>query len=262
MKKIRRKASHRDDLLPAFLIGYTASDPIPPGLLVAWFDQQYGGPLRTQLAHGPEASRFEAHHGPWAGLVDTGVPPAVAEAWKERIAWGHDRAAQVLPLRLTGADRRDLILHMARLARGLTLLTDGTAYDVATGAYLNPSDWSDRPLREFRLSDHLRIEAVSGREDARVWFHTRGMGKFGIEDIETYRAAGLSERPVLEALAEIAETLINLGKAPKVGEDFTVDAPGGIVRVIRVIRHRTDQSYGDTLILREVAWEESPKISA
>ena len=115
-------------------------------------------------------------------------------------------------------DSREIILHVTRLARGLTLLTGGTAYDTATETYLNPSDWSDRPLHGFQIRDHLRIEQVSGREDGRIWFHTRGLSKFGLDDVELYRPAGLSERPVLEFLSELAESLIDAGKAPNVGE--------------------------------------------
>ena len=143
-------------------------------------------------------------------------------------------------------------MHVTRLARGLTLLTGGTAYDTATETYLNPSDWSDRPLRDFQISDHLRIEQVSAREDGRIWFHTRGLSKFGLEDVEVYRPPGLSERPVVEFLSELAENLIDSGKAPNVGEVMRLESSG---RLVRILRHRTDQSYGIRLNLREVEWE-------
>ncbi len=152
---------------------------------------------------------------------------------------------------MAGRDNRDIVLFIARLARGLTLLTGGTAHDTSTESYLNPSDWTDRPLREFHATDHLRIEQVSGREDGRVWFHTRGLSKFGLEDIEAYRPIGLSERPVIEAFTAIADALTLLGKAPNVGASFEVD---GMNRIVRIVRHRTDQSYGIRLNLREVEW--------
>jgi hypothetical protein len=57
---------------------------------------------------------------------------------------------------------------------------------------------------------------------------------------------------VIGALTEIAEELIVKGKAPKVGEQVLVKA---LNRVVRVVRHRTDQSYGIRLNLREVEWD-------
>ena len=252
MKKIKRKAAGKELKIPTFVIGYAAPDPPPPGFLAAWFDQEYGGPLAVHLPRDPGTTRFEAQHGPWAALVATSLQESIAEAWHERLQWSHKRLAHVLPLRMTGRDCRDIILHVSRLARGLTLLTGGTAYDTATETYLNPSDWTDRPLRAFQIADHLRIDQVEGRDDARVWFHTRGLSKFGLEDLETYRAKGLSEQPVVEAFTEMADALTLLGKAPNVGESFAVP---GLDRPVRVIRHRTDQSYSIRLNLREVEWE-------
>lgn len=252
MKKIKRKAAGKELKVPMFVIGYAAPEPPPPGFLAAWFDQEYGGPLTIQLPRDPETTRFEAQHGPWAALVETSMPTDIAEAWRERLHWGHPQAAQVLPLRITSRDCRDTVMHVTRLARGLTLLTGGTAYDTATDTYQNPSDWTDRPLRTFRLTDHLRIEQVEGRADGRVWFHTRGLSKFGLEDIETFRPTGLSEGPVIEAFTEIADVLTLIGKAPNVGESFMVE---GLNRTVRVVRHRTDQSYSLRLNLREVEWD-------
>src|SRR5207247_3998584 len=119
--------------------------------------------------------------------------------------------------------------------------------------YFNPSGWTARTLRQFRIAGHLRMEEVGGREDGRVWFHTRGLSKFGLEDIEAFRPAGLSERSTIEALSEIAEALIERGKSPTVGEQFDVPA---LNRSVRIVRHRKDQSYGILLLLREIEWDE------
>lgn len=252
VKKIKRKIGGPVLKLPTFVVGYAAPEPPSPRFLAAWFNEEYGGPLTIQLPRNSGTTQFEAHHGPWAALVDTNLPPSIAGPWHERLGWGHTRAAQVLPLRTASRDNRDIVLLIARLARGLTLLTEGTAHDTSTETYLNPSDWTDRPLREFHVADHLRIEQVSGLDDGLVWFHTRGLSKFGLEDIETYRPVGLSERPVIEAFTEIADALILLGKAPNVGASFEVD---GMNRIVRVVSHRTDQSYGIRLNLREVEWD-------
>jgi hypothetical protein len=252
LKKNKRKAVGKELKVPMFVIGYAAPEPPPPGFLAAWFDQEYGGPLTIQLPRDYGTTWFEAQHGPWSAQVETSLSRAMAEAWRERLHWGHHQAAQVLPLRMAGHDCRDTVLHVTRLARGLTLLSGGTAYDTATDTYLNPSDWTDRSLLAFRLDDHLRIEQVEGCADGQVWFHTRGLSKFGLEDIETYRPTGLSERPVIEAFTDIADVLIQMGKAPNVGKSFMVE---GLNRMVRVVRHRTDQSYSLKLNLREVEWE-------
>lgn len=255
MKKIKRRTAGLGGpalKLPAFVIGYTATDPPSAGPLAQWFNQEYGGPLTIHLPRDQEMNLFEAQHGPWAALVETNLPPSIAGPWHERLGWRHTCAGQVLPLRTIGRDNRNVALHVARLARGLTLLTGGTAHDTATESYWNPSDWTDCTLREFHMADHLRIEQVGGRSDGREWFHTRGLSKFGLEDIETYRPIGLSERPVIEAFTAIADALILLGKAPNVGDCFEVN---GINRIVRVVRYRTDQSYGIRLNLREVEWD-------
>ena len=36
-----------------------------------------------------------------------------------------------------------------------------------------------QPLNGFHLLDHVRIEQVDRPDEGRVWFHTRGLGKFG-----------------------------------------------------------------------------------
>ena len=56
-----------------------------------------------------------------------------------------------------------------------------------------------------------------------------------------------------DALSEIAEALIERGKSPTVGEQFDVPA---LNRSVRIVRHRTDQSYGILLHQREIEWDE------
>jgi hypothetical protein len=251
VKKIKRKATRQELKIPTFLVGYAAPEALPPAFLAAWFNQEYGGPLEINFLPGGNDTTFEARHGPWAALADTNLPTEIAGPWHERLGWSHSRAAQVLPIRSTSRDNRDIIVHVTRLARGLTVLTGGTAHDTATGTYLNPSDWSNFSLNAFQINDHLRIEEVSGRDDNRIWFHTRGLAKFGLEDIEIYRPVGLSERPVIELLTEIAESLIDQGKAPNVGERMMLNNG----QSVRIIRYRTDQTYGNRLNLREIAWD-------
>ena len=253
MKKIKKKKAKVSRVIPAFVVGYTNADAPAPGFLTAWFNQAYGGPLNIQFTRQFGHSQFDAMHTQWGARVDTDLPQDTTDTWRERLQWGHSQLAEVIPIHPNmGQDKRDVVLHVARMARGLTLLTEGTAYDVAMGSFLNPSDWKDRQLDEFHIKEHVGIEQKEHLESGRVWFHTRGLSKFGLEEIEVFRARGLPEEQVIEVMMDIAEMFAVQGKEPKVGENLILAHTG---RLIEVVRHRTDQSYGVQLNLREVTWE-------
>ena len=118
--------------------------------------------------------------------------------------------------------------------------------------FFNPSDWNDRQLEQFEIADHVQVEQHEQLETTNVWFFTRGLAKFGFEEIETFRPLGLPERPTIDTLLEIGELLITENKTPKVGDQLTLP---WTLQVVTVIRHRTDQSSGRLLQLREVKWE-------
>ena len=184
--------------------------------------------------------------------VNTDLPQGEAENWQERLQWTHSRHAAVYQMQNVGQDKRDVALHVARIARGMTLLTEGTAYDVVAGSFFNPSDWNDRQLEKFEIADHVQVEQQEQLDVTRVWFSTRGLAKFGLEEIETFRPLGLPERSTIDTLLEIGEWLIGHNKVPKVGDQLTLPWTH---QVITVVRHRTDQSTGRLLQLREVKWE-------
>lgn len=73
------------------------------------------------------------------------------------------------------APKGDTVLVAARLARGLTLLTDGTAFDVTCHEYLNPSD--------------LERPAVNGLRDATT------MSPSSIRRPMTRAPTGITPRP-------------------------------------------------------------------
>lgn len=146
----------------------------------------------------------------------------------------------------------DAILHAARLARGLTLLTDGTTYDVVMQSYFNPSDWKDRPLDRFRVSDHVTVVHADAVQTDAEWVYTRGLSKFGLDEIETFRPIGLPIDDVMKTLADIAEEIIRHGHAPNVGLTLPLPALG---LAIRVVRHRTAFPGESPLPLREITWE-------
>jgi len=58
VKKIKRKSAGKELRIPAFVIGYAAPEPPPPGFLAAWFNQEYGGPLTIHLSGDPVRTGF------------------------------------------------------------------------------------------------------------------------------------------------------------------------------------------------------------
>jgi len=146
----------------------------------------------------------------------------------------------------------DGVLFVARLIRGLTLLTEGTAYDLVSGLYWNPSDWSDRSLMEFHIADHVHVHQEESLVDGRQWFVTRGMGKLGQEELEVFRPRGLSERPTKERLLDLAHECLLQGKSPKVG---TLLHLGAHEIAARIVKHRTISMASGQLNVREVCWD-------
>lgn len=249
--RIRRKLPKPPPFArPRYVIGYTSA---PPTLqdLQTWFDLEYGGPIRLRTEG--DGSVILASHGSWHAAARLPLSPEEAESWKVRLGWDHRHAGLLLPTASTPQQAVDLALHAARVARGLTLLTDGTAHDAVTHEYLNPSDWRDRPLDQFRVRDHLIVDQAEAEEPGLNWFSTRGLTKFGLDEIETFRPRGLPNRPVIERLAEIADRFIRLGHAPTVGTGVSLPELG---LSVQVTHHRTLSSSTFPLSLREIVWEE------
>ena len=192
---------------------------------------------------------FEAAHTNWKAQVQLAPSADVAEQWHKRLQWEHRHLAQLMALPKTHPDRQDEVLHIARIARGLTLLMEGTTYDVATGGYRNPSDWKDQDLAVFQIQDHVQIEQHEQIQHMRTWFHTRGLTKFGLDEVETFRPIGLSGRDIEAMLYGVSWQLMAKGKNPKVGEHVSFGKEG---LQAEVVRHRTDPMYGIPLAFREI----------
>ena len=233
------------------MIGYTNPEPPAAGFLAAWFNQTFEEQLDITFSTTNGATTFDAFTKHCKAYIDTQCSADVASTWHERLEWIHTHVTEIYPPKTSKPHGQEQILHLARLARGLTELTDGTAYDLGTGTYVNPSDWITQPLDAFRLVDHVRIEQVERPEEGRVWFHTRGLGKFGFEEIETYKGTGLAAQPVIEALENLAESIILRGDPLRTGQSIEMQTTG---QTAEVVRHRTDPSYGIQLNLREVVW--------
>jgi hypothetical protein len=251
--KIRRKpgklARHTH---PLYIIGYS-SPPPQPAEVRAWFDLEYGGPLTfKEDAVGPSTLTW-ASHGPWNVAVQISLPPEEASSWQERLHWGHPRTGLVLPTSAPTSKSIDLILHAARLARGLTLLTGGTAYDVIAHEYLNPSDWKDRPLDRFKTGDHVVVDQEESGDPGLERFYTRGLTKFKLDELDTFRPLGLPSRPVLEGLRNIADEILLAGYSLKVGTTLEIPRLG---LTLRIIRHRTTAPAEGSVPTREIVWDQ------
>lgn len=233
---------------PCYIIGYSSPAPSAAELQM-WFDLEYGGPLKLNTSG--DASPMRAAHGPWSVWMQIALPQSDADVWSEQLDWRHTLAGVILRPSVTPQQACDLVLFAARLARGLTLLTQGTAYDKITHTYLNPSDWTDRPLDRFRTADHVTVSQADSPDPQTDWFHTLGLSKFGLDELEVFRPVGLPSQPTLETFAHIADEMVRIGRSPNVGTIFPLPLLG---HSISVKRHRTAAPAGLSLSFREISW--------
>src|SRR4029079_3721910 len=155
---------------PLYFVGYRGTVPAP-GELRTWYDLEYGGPW-TVRADEQATESWHAVHGPWTAHLVIPLPATHIAGLKEQLAWEHEHVGAVAPSLVPPRDMPDTILFAARLARGLTLLTQGTAYHITTNQYVNPSDWQDRPLNQFNLSDHIPVMQTDDEQESREWCYT------------------------------------------------------------------------------------------
>jgi len=155
----------------------------------------------------------------------------------------------VAPSLASPRDMPDTILLAARLARGLTFLTQGTAHDIITNQYVNPSDWQDRSLTHFVAVDHIPIMQGTEDQSHRSWCYTMGLSKFGIDELEMFLSPGLPDQPVRDLLREAADELMRTGQSPKVGSHIRV---GLLDQSVEIANHRTAAPAGRTLSFREI----------
>jgi hypothetical protein len=243
-KKAPKPSSKRP---PLYFIGYRGSGP-QPDELTAWYDQEYGGPLQLLREEGAPES-WRTRHGPWSAHAVIPLPSSHTAGLKDQLAWEHECIGAVSPSVVPPLEMPDTILLGARIARGLTLLTQGTAYDITTQQYLNPSDWKDRGLTGFVVDDHVMIAQDDHAKADEIWCYTLGLSKFGIDELETFLPRGTPERTARELLAEAANEMIRSGQSPKVGTAFHLPLLG---RTIKIANHRTDAPAGRMLGFREL----------
>ncbi len=253
MKKIKKKkAAFAQPMVPAFLVGWTHDDPPPPGFLSSWFDREYGGPLTIRFWESSGHYRFDACHTVWTVRVDLSPTSEQVSQWQASLQWEHSHIACLGFPSLGGQDRADRVLHLARLARGVCLLTGGTTFDCSTGTYMNPSDWRNCGLTGFVVEDHVKVEQQIRTGEERLWLHTRGLTKFGWDELEAFRGVGLTTEDCQRRLLETAAAIIRENRNVNVGEQ--IDLPGAFCRA-SVIRYRTDACYGRPIAYREIGWD-------
>ncbi|HEU4683353.1 MAG TPA: hypothetical protein VFS39_02470 [Nitrospira sp.] len=229
---------------PLYFIGYRGTPP-QSAELKTWYDLEYGGPLAVGVDEAASES-WTLRHGPWSAHVVLPLPSSHSAGLKEQLAWEHESMGAVAPSVVSPRDMPDAVLFAARLARGLTLLSQGTAYDLTTDTYLNPSDWRDRPLGSFSARDHVTVMEAEA-DDGRQWLYSLGLKKFGLDEVEWFQPAGLPTAEAREQLTDLADELIRRGENPKVGSTFPVSG-----RLARIVRHRTAAPSAAQIVLREV----------
>jgi hypothetical protein len=243
-KKIPKPSAKRP---PLYFVGYRGAAPATEELK-HWYEQTYGGPLTIRHEEGSPES-WQATQGPWTGHVVMPLPMThVAEIMKQ-LSWEHEVMGAVAPTLVASRDMPDTILFAARLARGLTLLAQGTAYDVTTQAYINPSDWQNRALTSFLLDDHLSIVHDDTSRPDQVCSYTLGLSKFGLDEIEFMQAKGLPESAAKELLLESANELLRTGHSLKVGTALPLPLLG---RTLRIVNYRTASPAGRMVGFREL----------
>jgi hypothetical protein len=232
---------------PLYFVGYRGTAPATDEV-TALYDREYGGPLVIRHEEG-SAESWQATHGPWSAHVVMPLPMShVAEIMKQ-LSWEHDLMGAVAPSLASPRDMPDTILLAARLARCLTLLSQGTAYDVIAQTYINPSDWQQRALTSFVLDDHVSIVHDDNAHSDRVWSYSLGLSKFGMDEIEMFSAKGLPESSAKEILSESGSELLRLGQPMKVGATLTLPLLG---HAVRVKNYRTAAPAGRMLGFREL----------
>ena len=246
MKIKKKPAKSAQSKPPLYLIGYRESPPLLE-TLKDWYDFQYGGPL-TCLGRDAEHP-VSANHGSWRTLLWMSLPEHEAADWHRVLSWDHRAVGMVSSTSAPPSTIVDTILVAARIARGFTLLTQGTAFDINCHEYLNPSDWADRSLSVFQTSDHVTIQQTEMDEHSAQWFHTLGLSKFGLDELEVIQARGLPETETIALLTSAADAVLRAGRNHKIGQSLDLPA---LATTIRFVKHRTAAPAGRTVPLREI----------
>jgi hypothetical protein len=232
---------------PLYFIGYRGAAPSTDEVKTL-YDREYSGPLAIRHEEG-SAESWQATHGPWSAHVVMPLPMSHVTEVMKQLSWEHEIVGAIAPSLASPRDMPDTVLFTARLARCLTLLSQGTAYDVIRQAYINPSDWQQLTLTSFQLDDHLSIAHDDTTRADQVWSYTLGLSKFGLDEIEIFSSKGLPDNAAKEVLTAAANELLRAGHSPKVGTALNLPLLG---RTIAIKNYRTAAPAGRMLGFREL----------
>lgn len=255
--KIKRKGAKPSKAkTPIYFLGYSSTFP-PMEELTSWYNLEYGGPLQVKQEPGANGQTVAAH-GPWTATLVFPLPQEETGRLRETFAWNHQHIGSITAPTATPASIQDTILFAARLARGLTLLTQGTTCEVISQTYLNPSDWQDRGLAYFILQDHVSVGQGEGSstgasgesQETQEWIYTLGLTKFGLDELEGFLPKGLPSTDMEELLLETADEILRIGQSPKVGSEVRLPLLG---KRVTVIKHRTAAPTGRMMGFREIS---------
>ncbi|WHZ24209.1 MAG: hypothetical protein OJF47_003321 [Nitrospira sp.] len=236
---------------PLYIIGYRDSAPSIDELK-SWYDLNHGGPLTCS---GSDAGRsVSLSHGPWHARLLMSLPETDAAEWHRILSWDHRTLSAVSAASAIPGTIADTVLVAARLARGLALITQGTAFDIACHEYLNPSDWNDRPLDVFQVRDHVSVQHHETDDSTADWFYTLGLSKFGLDELEVIQPRGLPEIETITLLMSAADRVLQGGTNQKIGTSLDLLS---LAHTIRFTRHRTAAPAGHMVAFRQITIESS-----
>ena len=125
----------------------------------------------------------------------------------------------------------------------------GTTFDMVSQEYLNPSDWHDRPLSIFQTRDHVTVHQSESDNYSTDWFHTLGLSKFSLDELEVIQPRGLPEIETIALLRSAADGVLRSGRNQKIGQSLDLPA---LAQTIRFVKHRTAAPAGRMVTFREI----------
>ena len=94
------------------------------------------------------------------------------------------------------------------------------------------------PVRHNETDDH-----------SSEWFHTLGLSKFGLDELEVIQPRGLPEIETIALLTSAADGVLRAGHNQKIGQSLDLPA---LAQTIRFIKHRTAAPTGGMATFREI----------
>ena len=104
-------------------------------------------------------------------------------------------------------------------------------------------------MNVFLPCDHVTVQQSENNDDASEWFHTLGLNKFGLDELEVIQPRGLPDAETLALLKSAADEVLRAGQNQKVGS--SLDLPIS-AQTIRFTKHRTAAPTGRMMAFRQI----------